>query len=367
MKRIDRYVYREMLVPFVTGTLIVALLFQANWYIKIAKELNLDNVPVLARVQWLLYTLPSDLKLTFPTGIALAAALSIGRMGRESEITAIRAAGAPVRRLMLPVIAFGLVAGALNFYIVDQLIPEFGQKARELASKNALLSISSSQRNFKANAFVQLNTYAASLGQVTRTPDDKLRIANVMLIERQGANVSSIITAPTGTYDSGLWTFTGAHVYVVDAATNTLTLGPADEIRIDQTTDLNELLTAGSTGLGASYEDMRTTDLRVAIQAAKLEKNNPRPYELELYSRFAAGFACGVFAFTSAVFAVVFSRTGGFAGLLVSFSVCVLYYNAYVISMDILGRQDNVPSWFAAWLPNILFATLGLLWMRRLE
>ena len=367
MRRLDRYVYREMMVPFIAGTLIVALLFQANWYIKIAKELNLESVPVLARVQWLLYTLPSDLKLTFPTGIALAAALSIGRMGRESEITALRAAGIPVRRLLRPVLLFGLVAGAVNFFIVDRLIPDFGKKARELASKNALLSMSGSRRNFKANAFVQLDKYAASLGSVTRTSDDRLRIANVMLIERNGSNIVSIVTTPVGTYDAGLWTFPQAHVYLVDADKEQLTLGPADEIRIDQTTDLNELLTAGSTGLGASYEDMTTVDLRVAIQAARMEKNSPRPYELELYSRFAAGFACGVFAFASAVFAVVFSRSGGFAGLLVSFAVCVLYYNAYVISMEILGRQENVPSWLAAWLPNIAFSILGLLWMRRLE
>ena len=66
-------------------------------------------------------------------------------------------------------------------------------------------------------------------------------------------------------------------------------------------------------------------------------------------------------------FSVAFSRSGGFAGLLVSFLVVMSYYNAYVISLDILGRQPNVPTWVAAWLPNIVFTLLGLAALRRIE
>lgn len=365
MRRLDRYVMREMLVPFIAGALIVALLFEANEYIGIAKDLNLDNVPILARVQWLVYTLPANLKLTFPTGVALASALSVGRMARESEVTAIRAAGAPVRRLMVPVVLFGLIAGILNFSIVDRLIPECGKKAREIAAKNVLLSLGASDKNFKANAFIQLGKYAATLGAVTRRPDDTLLIQDIMLIEHTGGGVASIVVAPSGDYNAGLWTFHGAHMYRVDGE-DIVPVG-ADTLRIDSRADLNALMAANTSGIGANYEEMQTPDLQAAILTARKERSNPRPFEIEFHSRFAAGAACAVFAFTSAVFAVAFARSGGFAGLLVSFGVCVLYYNAYVISMEILGRQENVPTWVAAWLPNLIFGALGLVWVRRLE
>ena len=352
-------------MPFVAGTFIVALLFQANSYIAIAKTLNLDNVPVLARVQWLLYTLPYQLKFTFPTGIALAAALSVGRMARESEITAIRAAGAPVLRVLRPVLLFGLLAGALNYAIVDRVIPVCGQKARDLQNKNVLLSMTSTRRFFKANAFIQLDKYGASLGTVHRTADDDLVIENVMLIERNGPHVTEIVTAPTGIYQGGLWTFRNAQTYHVDG----MDIWPIStkELVIDWSVDLNGLFAANSADMGGGQEEMRTEELLTAIAAAKREHTDPREYEKELYSRSAAGVACAVFAFTSAVFAVAFSRSGGFAGLLVSFSVCVLYYNAYVISMEILGKNESVPSWLAAWLPNIVFLALGLVWVRRIE
>lgn len=365
MKRLDRYVFREMFIPFLTGTIVVALLFQANSYIYLAKSFNLENIPILARAQWLFYTLPSQLKLTLPTGMALAASLSVGRMGRESEITALRAAGAPVRRVMVPVVLFGLLAGGLNFIVVDRLIPEFGKKARELQAKNAILGLSRTDKTFKSNAFIQLENYAASLGTVTRTPDDKLVVGDIMLIERANSGVKSIIVAPNGTYDAGLWTFRNAFTYSINGLD--LTATRSREVTVNQKQDLDAFFAAGSLGIGDNFEEMPTSELSLAIDTAKRQRGNPRPFEVERQSRYASGVACAVFAFTSAVFSIAFSRSGGFAGLLVSFLVVMMYYNAYVISVDILGRQDNVPTWLAAWLPNILFGGIGLLGLRRLE
>lgn len=364
MRKLDRYVFREMWIPFIAGTLVVALLFQANSYIFLAKNYNIENIPVLARIQWLLYTLPSQLKMTLPTGMALAAALSIGRMGRESEITAIRSAGGSVARLMRPVVLFGLIAGALNFFMVDRIIPVYNKRAAELFSKNAILGLSNTNK-FKANAFIQLDKYAASMGSMTRRKDDVLEIQDVMLIERSFGGVKTIFTAPRGTYDAGLWEFPGGVSYSVKEAE--LTAFKAESIKIDQTVDLNALFASASVGLQSDYSDIPTKELKLSIATALKSKINARPFEVELFSRYAAGFACGIFAFTSAVFAVLFSRSGGFAGLLVSFGVVVLYYNAYVISVEILGKQENVPTWLAAWLPNIAFALLGLAWLRRLE
>lgn len=365
MRKLDRYVFKEMWVPFLAGTFVVALLFQANSYIMIAKLYNIENIPIFARIQWLFYTLPSQLKLTLPTGMALSAALSIGRMGRESEITALRTAGASVARLMRPVILFGLIAGALNFYMVDQIIPAYNKKAEDLFNKNALLGMANSN-HFKENAFIQLDKYAASLGTISRRKDDVLAITDVMLIERTASGIRTIFTAPKGTYDAGFWSFPEGYGYSVDGTEITVIHG--FPITFDQTVDVNALFAAsGAGGLQSDYMNWPTADLRLAISTAPKTRINPRPFEVELYSRYAAGIACAVFSFTSAVFAVAFSRSGGFAGLLVSFGVVVLYYNAYVISVEILGKQENIPTWVAAWLPNLVFGLLGLIWLRRIE
>jgi lipopolysaccharide export LptBFGC system permease protein LptF len=63
----------------------------------------------------------------------------------------------------------------------------------------------------------------------------------------------------------------------------------------------------------------------------------------------------------------MFARGGGFVGVLLSLGLCVLYYNAYVISTDILSKVAFIPGWLAAWLTNIVFLVLGIVAIRRLE
>jgi lipopolysaccharide export LptBFGC system permease protein LptF len=74
-----------------------------------------------------------------------------------------------------------------------------------------------------------------------------------------------------------------------------------------------------------------------------------------------------VFSLVSPIFGVIFSRSGGFPGVLVSFVVVLLYYNAFVVSTQILGKFAWCPVWFAAWSPNLAFIVLGLIALRRLE
>ena len=140
-------------------------------------------------------------------------------------------------------------------------------------------------------------------------------------------------------------------------------------LRFNQKQELEAFFAAGSMGLGGdgNSDEMPTDALRLAIKTANLQKSSPRRYEVEIQSRYASGLACAVFAFTSAVISISFSRSGGFAGLMVSFAVVMSYYNAYVIFVTILGRQEVVPTWVAAWGPNLVFAVLGLVWLRRIE
>ena len=60
-------------------------------------------------------------------------------------------------------------------------------------------------------------------------------------------------------------------------------------------------------------------------------------------------------------------RNGGFVGVFLSIVIVLLYYNAFVISTEILSKIPQVPGWLAAWLPNILFIVAGVIAIRRLE
>ena len=154
MKRLDRYVIKELAVPLLIGTIIFALLFVANDMIAIYKNFNVDSIPPLAIVQLLLFKFPQWLSLTLPIGMTLGASLCISRLARESELTAMRAAGIPVLRVFLPVIIVGALISVTNFYIIERLIPPATKSYRKLINEVGILA---AMPQFKSNVMLSID------------------------------------------------------------------------------------------------------------------------------------------------------------------------------------------------------------------
>ena len=108
-------------------------------------------------------------------------------------------------------------------------------------------------------------------------------------------------------------------------------------------------------------------ELRQEIESRHKTGQPSKDVEVKLQTRFSIPVACLVFAVVSPVFAILFARTGGFVGVLVSFVIVLAYYNAFIVSTQILSKVDWVPVWFAAWSPNLIFGGLGILALRWLE
>jgi len=117
MKRLDRYLWKELFVPFIIGTFAVMLMFQANYLIYIYREFSIATVPIPAVLKLILFQTPEWLNMTLPVGTSLGASLAISRLARESELTAMRASGASVLRVLRPVVVFGLCVAIANFLV----------------------------------------------------------------------------------------------------------------------------------------------------------------------------------------------------------------------------------------------------------
>jgi lipopolysaccharide export system permease protein len=53
--------------------------------------------------------------------------------------------------------------------------------------------------------------------------------------------------------------------------------------------------------------------------------------------------------------------------VLLSIILVMAYYNAFIASTEIFGRNGWVPPLAAAWIPNLIFGLMGLIALRRLE
>jgi len=358
LKKLDVYVFNEMIVPFLIGTLSVVLMFQVNTYMGVAKTMNLENVPITAVLQYILFKTPEYLKMTLPVGTSLAAALTMTRLARESELTAMRAAGAPILRVLVPVAFFGLLASGLNFYVVEKVMPNSTKRANDIVRQVGILGLGTD--TMRSNTMIDLDGYTARFGAVRKTAEGKMEIQDILLFQQPSAKVVTITKADRGTYDNGIWTFYGGYYWSFEGIDVTAAHAK-DKIVVNQKIVIDNILR------NELPTEMTMEELKKSIDSKHKTGLPAKRDEIDLQTRFSVPVACMVFSLVSPIFAIHFARNGGFVGVLVSFVTVVVYYNAFVVSTEIIGKVPSVPSWLAAWLPNIIFGVLGILAIRRLE
>ncbi len=356
-KTLDRYVVKEMLVPLILGTLVVVVMFQANWLIALYKEFQLDRVPPGAILQYILLKTPGFLQLTLPVGVALASSLAVSRMARESELTAIRGAGAPIRRIVVPIMFMGALVAGVNFFIGDYVMPRTEPRAKQLQTEIGMLG---TLQPIKQNVMINLDRYAAFFGSVVAN-QERIDLDDILLIERKGSEDILLVTAKRGVYENGLWTIQEPVTVALRGGT-VLTFEPKKDPLI-----IRERISVPQFFLTPQPEEQTTRQLLVLMSEARKQGRETTWLEVALHMKIAVPLTCLVFALTGPVMAVAFVRRGPFVGVLLSLLVVLLYYNLFVISTQILGRNAWVAPWLAAWAPNLLLLFMGAIWLRKLE
>ena len=123
MKRIDRFIIRSYVGPFFAILLVVlfVLLMQFLWlYIDELVGKGLSIKIILEFLGWGGATL---LPLALPLATLLASMMTLGTLGENNELLAIKAAGISLQRILAPlaIISLGISVGA--YFISNDLIP----------------------------------------------------------------------------------------------------------------------------------------------------------------------------------------------------------------------------------------------------
>jgi lipopolysaccharide export system permease protein len=357
VRKLDWYVLKELMVPFLIGTISVLLMFQANQFIYLFKNVSLQNVPFSAFAQLVLYKTPYWANMTLPVGMALASSMAVSRLTRESELTAMRAVGARILRVIRPIAIFGVFVAIGNFYLVEMVMPPAEKQFNRLSQKVGVLG---GIPTFNQNVGIKLKNWYVNFGVAQRGSAGNLILTDIILFERPQRGVVQITSAKRGTYAAGNWTFTDTYIWIVNG--QELTVGkPGKPVAVFDPIDIESIF-------GNPLSEEKTlAELKTAIASNKRNGLNTRSDEVQYHNRFAVPVSCLVFAILGPVFAVWFARSGAFVGVLLSMVLVLLYYNAWVISTEILGKNGWTSPWLAAWLPNIIFIVLGLFAIRRLE
>ena len=132
LKLLTRYILREQFGPllFALSSLTALLLLQ-----QVAKQFgNLVGKGLGWGVigEFFLLSIPFIIAMTMPMGVLVAVLYAFSRLTAENEITALRASGISVMRLVRPAIYFGGMLGLLMLVFNDQVLPRSNHRLRTL-------------------------------------------------------------------------------------------------------------------------------------------------------------------------------------------------------------------------------------------
>jgi lipopolysaccharide export system permease protein len=86
----------------------------------------------------------------------------------------------------------------------------------------------------------------------------------------------------------------------------------------------------------------------------------------QLHGRIASAWTCLVVVLIAIPFGAPSGRRNVFVGVAASIFICF----AYIILMRVgltLGTAGHLPAWLAAWLPNVVFGTTGIVLTSRVR
>ena len=123
MKLLRTYCLRELTIPFLLSLALFTFIFLVGNLVKLADLLVNKGVNIFDIIKILLLLLPQIAAFVLPTGTLAAVLLVFGGFAQNNEITAMKASGVNVVRVMIPVMLVSFLISLLALFFVDQIQP----------------------------------------------------------------------------------------------------------------------------------------------------------------------------------------------------------------------------------------------------
>ncbi len=132
MKILSRYVLREHLGPLAFALTALTSLLLLNFIAKRFGDLVGKGLPTAVIAEFFMLAIPFTVAMTLPMACLVAVLYAFSRLAAESEITALKASGVSMSRVMAPVLAGATVLAVGMVLFNDFLLPEANHRLRIL-------------------------------------------------------------------------------------------------------------------------------------------------------------------------------------------------------------------------------------------
>jgi lipopolysaccharide export system permease protein len=374
MRLLDRYLLRELLVPLGYCLCGFLLFWIASDLFSELEDFQKKKLLLQDIVEYYVVITPEFLVIVLPVALLLALLYALTNHARHHEITAIRAAGISLWRISLPYLGVGFLSSLFLFVVNEYWVPQSSETADRVLRRrlppepgtlgrhqvrNLTFSNSAERRVWRIGLYDEITAEMRDPQVVWRKPDESVR----WLVAERAIRIG------------GVWTFYNVREYQESpgASSQPLPSLTTNVLAVPEFGETPEMIRSEiRLSKTISVRQVRKADIpiRDIVDYLRLHPNPPKKDRdwlyTKLHGRMALPWTCIVVVLMAIPFGAASGRRNVFVGVAASITICFAYFIISQFSLA-FGTGGYLPPWLAAWLPNILFGTTGLVLTSRVR
>ncbi len=365
MRILDKYIIKNFLVSFLYCLILFIFLYVIIDLFGHLDEILKHRAPILILQQYYLSMIPFIILHTAPIAALISTIYTIGTMNKYDEITAMRAVGINIFRILSPFLFIGMVISITVFLISEKALP-FSMKTATSIKKNYIEK--EAEKTDKARARAMINNIAL-YGKSDRLifienydTRDKIASGITILQQDKDGNVRKKLNANKGKWTGESWKLSDALIYKLDeegAMLGNPSFYKDMDINIETPKEL--------ISKGAYYEFMDFKNLSSYIRNfANTSPHIINRLKVDLHQKISLPFTSLIIILIGSSFAMKIKRRGKSAAIMgigMSIIIGFLYY-AMTATFIALGKGGILPPVLSAHLANIIFGIIGIILVR---
>jgi LPS export ABC transporter permease LptG/LPS export ABC transporter permease LptF len=358
MRILDRYVIRQLLMPFGLGLLAFTFLLIIPELMRYAEDYIAKGAPISAVVEVIIALLPMSLGLTIPMSLLMALLVAFGRLSADREFVALQACGVSTRRLLYPVAVVSILCAVATGYVLQVAVPAGNQRFREIT-----FNIIASQAEGEVKPRTFFDRFPSTVLYVREIPKTG-GWNGVFLSDNRAGEGSAIFLARFGgvLVDREKQT---VEMVLDDATRHTVDpSGVYDAAQFDRVVfNLSPESMFPRGGPPKGDREMSIAELRARAAELQAEGHFPHNQLFEIHKKFSIPAACLVFGLIGLALGATNRRDGKMASFVIGVAIVFVYYILLWLGQSLTKGQMLAP-WLAAWLPNVVLGALGIVFLR---
>jgi lipopolysaccharide export system permease protein len=354
---IYRYVFKEMMPPFVINLMFFTFVFLMVEMLKVTNMVVNYRVGVFTVLIMLAYSTPYFLTYVIPMSVMIAVLLTFLRLSGDNEIIALKSSGMSIYGLLPPAMLFCMLGCLLTLFMTVYGMAWGRLSLKELTYKivSSNLEIGLKDRTFN-DSFEDVVLYMNKIDPKTKELQD------IFIEDKRSQNIVSTVVAPRGKLSSEpdeyvyrLILYNGV-IYQVDAknrSTNYINF-ETYEVRLD----IKQAASSFNQGT-KNTKEMNLVELRNYLNHNTRRNNQYYNALMELHKKFSIPIACFALGLLAVPLGIQSGSTKKSFGLVLGMIFFLIYYLLLTAGL-VFGETGEYPPVIGMWVPNIVMGGLGL-------